>query len=235
MAYQFQHAGDTGLVVALAKALPDKAETRRVLRALVGRLEKDMETGKLAGIMDAVPGMENLLLCYDPVETSAARLMQTITAIPPASLATAAATSREIAMPCCYEGKYAPDLAASADKLGIPPAEVITRHTSSPLEVAIMGFMPGLAYMTGLDGSLALPRLATPRQHVPAGSVGIVQQQSVIYPMTSPGGWNLIGRVPVALFAPRRADPILLRAGDKVQFHAISEGEYARLYAGEER
>lgn len=242
--YQFRHAGDTGLVVGLADTPAlvhrhpqfDTKSIRGLLRALARTLDQEAADGKLNGLVDMIPGMVSLLLCYDPLLISAKQLRAHVDQHPPDTLASlvaqSAKASRAIAMPCCYEGEeFAPDLIASATALGMTPDEVIASHTKHPLEVAMMGFLPGLAYMTGVEARLSLPRRATHRQHVPAGSVGIVKQQTVIYPLPSPGGWNLIGRVPLVLFDPKRDDPILLRPGDQVQFYAVSRQEYDRLHA----
>ena len=244
--YQFRHAGDTGLVVGLADTPAlvhrqpqfDTASIRGLLRALAHTLKQEAEDGKIDGLVDMIPGMVSLVLCYDPLLISAKQLKTHVERHPPDTLAPlvskSAGVSRTIAMPCCYEGEeFAPDLIASATALGMTPHEVIASHTNHPLEVAMMGFLPGLAYMTGVEAKLSLPRRATHRQHVPAGSVGIVKQQTVIYPLPSPGGWNLIGRVPLVLFDPKRDDPILLRPGDQVQFHAISRKEYDRLHVNQ--
>ena len=232
--YRFQHAGDRGLIVAFAEAdsSADANAIRRRLRDLAQRLLAAAKAGQVVGLVECVPGMANLLLVYDATTTTADQLMTQVANIPPRQLGKDSQTqpSRVIDMPCCYEGEFAPDLATSATSLGISEAQLISRHTECMFEVAMMGFLPGLAYMVGLDESLALPRRDSPRQRVPEGSVGIVQNQTTIYPLTSPGGWNLIGRVPRRLFAPDRSDPILLRPADRVKFHAISRTEYDRLY-----
>ena len=98
---------------------------------------------------------------------------------------------------------------------------MINHHTNAELTVAIMGFLPGLAYMKGVDKSLYMPRKSSPRAHVPDRSVGIAMDQTVIYPLASPGGWNLIGRTPIHPFDPVRDTPILFKAGDVVNFTAI--------------
>lgn len=243
-AYQFRHAGDTGLVIGLADTPAmvhrhpqfDTRSIRAILRALAHTLKQEAVDGKLDGLVDMIPGMVSLVVCYDPLQISAKELRAHVDDHPPDTLASlvaqSAVASRAITMPCCYEEEaFAPDLIASATSLGMTPHDLIAHHTKHPLEVAMMGFLPGLAYMTGLEAKLSLPRRATHRPHVPAGSVGIVKQQTVIYPLPSPGGWNLIGRVPLVLFDPKRDDPILLRPGDQVQFHAISRKEYDRLHA----
>ncbi|MEC7208891.1 MAG: allophanate hydrolase subunit 1, partial [Pseudomonadota bacterium] len=131
----------------------------------------------------------------------------------------------------CYGGEFGPDMEEVASTTGLTPDEVIARHTASVLEVAIMGFLPGLGYMTGVDEALYLPRRSEPRTHVAKGSVGIAMDQTVIYPLDSPGGWNLIGRMPIPLFDQARDNPILFSAGDRVCFYAVSRREFDELEA----
>jgi inhibitor of KinA len=137
-----------------------------------------------------------------------------------------------VEIPVCYEPAYAPDLEDVATRTGLSADEVVARHIGGNHRVLMMGFAPGFPYLGGLDLRLAaVPRRATPRARVDAGSVAIANGQTSIYPFATPGGWNLIGRTPVALFDPLRAQPALLQAGDRVRFVAISAREYERLAA----
>jgi inhibitor of KinA len=113
-----------------------------------------------------------------------------------------------------------------SDFHGISPEEVIHLHTAATYRVYMIGFMPGYAYMGEIPERLATPRKETPRTRVPAGSVGIAQRQTGIYPAESPGGWQIIGRTPIALFDPRTWPPAALDMGDMVQFHPISPEAY---------
>lgn len=121
----------------------------------------------------------------------------------------------------CYGGAHGPDLAALAAHAELSEAELIQRHCAGDYRVAMLGFAPGFPYLIGLDETLAMPRHATPRTRVPAGSVGIGGAQTGIYPAAGPGGWQIIGRTPQALFDPQRQPPALLRAGDRVRFVAV--------------
>jgi KipI family sensor histidine kinase inhibitor len=143
--------------------------------------------------------------------------------------ATTTPSSRMIEIPVCYGDTHGEDLDAAATELGIPPAELIARHVATLYTVAMIGFAPGFPYLSGLDPALALPRLATPRTRVPAGSVAIGGAQTGIYPHESPGGWRLLGRTPLRLFDARRDPPSLLAPGDRVRFIAIDAGTFARM------
>lgn len=145
----------------------------------------------------------------------------------------AAGSGRVVEIPVLYGGDDGPDLADVAAHAGLSIDAAIARHAAGDYRVAMIGFAPGFPYLLGLDPALALARLPTPRQRVPAGSVGIGRAQAGIYPDAGPGGWRLIGRTPLRLFDAQRDPPSLLRPGDRVRFVAIdakarSEGEKAR-------
>ena len=139
------------------------------------------------------------------------------------------ATPRVVDIPVCYDLEMAPDLVEAANELGIGTDELIHRHSSARYTVAMIGFAPGFPYLLGLPDSLALPRLATPRTRVPAGSVAIGGNQTGIYPRESPGGWRLLGRTPLVLFDAARASPALLTPGDRVRFQRIDLSTFDRL------
>jgi len=133
---------------------------------------------------------------------------------------------RLIRIPVCYEPTFAPDLEAVANHCRLSPNELIARHSKAHYQVRCVGFSPGFPYLSGLPKELAMPRRATPRTGVPAGSVAIGGSQTGIYSLPSPGGWNLIGRTPLRLFDPQRELPALLRIGDRVRFQAISAEQF---------
>jgi KipI family sensor histidine kinase inhibitor len=139
-----------------------------------------------------------------------------------------ASAARIVDIPVCYAPEMAPDLLQAATELGIATDELIQRHSSASYTVAMIGFAPGFPYLLGLPDSLALPRLATPRTCVPAGSVAIGGKQTGIYPRESPGGWRLLGRTPLVLFDAARAVPALLAPGDQVRFRRIDAAAFER-------
>jgi inhibitor of KinA len=135
--------------------------------------------------------------------------------------------ARCIDIPVCYEPQFAPDLPELAYHANINIKEVIQIHTSTEYRVAMIGFTPAFPYLLGLDERLNIPRKQVPRLRVPAGSVAIGGAQTGIYPITSPGGWSIIGWTPLQLFRPHEPIPSLLLAGDRVRFYAISQAEIA--------
>jgi KipI family sensor histidine kinase inhibitor len=168
-------------------------------------------------VLEVVPGMNNLTLVFDPLEADrealADRLQQAWGAA-----GQAPAAGRDVDIPVQYGGEFGPDLAAVANHTGLSTREVIERHSGGQYVVFFLGFQPGFAYMGGLEAALHTPRRASPRLEVPAGSVGIGGEQTGIYPATSPGGWQLIGRTELPLFDPARRPPTLLQPGDRVRF-----------------
>jgi KipI family sensor histidine kinase inhibitor len=139
------------------------------------------------------------------------------------------ASTQTLKIPVHYGADDGPDLAALAAHAGITIDDVVARHTAAEYSVAMLGFAPGFPYLFGLDATLAMPRLPSPRTRVAAGSVGIGGAQTGIYPNDGPGGWRLIGRTPLRLFDSLREPPSLLRAGDRVRFVAIDAGTFAAM------
>jgi KipI family sensor histidine kinase inhibitor len=179
------------------------------------------EASRWRGVHEVLPGMNNLTLLFDPLEIEASELEIQVFAAWPQLTATAI-EGRQIEIPVRYGGEDGPDLADVAAHTGLTPAEVVQRHAAADYIVYFLGFLPGFAFMGGLPASLATPRRAEPRTAVPARSVGIGGEQTGIYPLVSPGGWQLIGRTSIELFDPKNEPPILLRPGDRVRFVAES-------------
>jgi 5-oxoprolinase (ATP-hydrolysing) subunit B len=174
-----------------------------------------------SGVGEVLPGMNNLTLMFDPAATDAQALGARVLELWPALEASAVA-GREVRIPVAYGGDDGPDLADVAAHTGLAPDEVVRRHCAGEYTVYLLGFLPGFAFLGGLAPALATPRRAEPRTAVPARSIGIGGEQTGIYPVASPGGWNLIGRTSIELFDPGAKEPTLLRPGDRVRFVAES-------------
>lgn len=134
-----------------------------------------------------------------------------------------------VEIPVCYGGEYGPDLLEVAQHCSLTPEEVIARHTAPTYRIYMLGFTPGFPYLGGMDPSIAAPRRKEPRIHIPAGSVGIAGEQTGVYPIVSPGGWQLIGRTPLRLFDPQKEQPILLSAGAGIRFVPIDEEAFRKM------
>jgi KipI family sensor histidine kinase inhibitor len=216
-------AGDGAVSVELGDEISRDANARTLT------LERLLLDARLPGLVDTVPSFRALLVQYDPLvlpwATLRARLLELTSrladAVPP--------PGRRVELPCAYGGEHGPDLDEVARRLGLAPGEVVRLHAGAEHYVYFVGFTPGLPYMAGQPERLTIPRLDRPRVKTPAGSVGIGGTQTSIYSVESPGGFWLLGRTPVRLYDPAAADPILLRAGDRVRFRPIEPTEFGAI------
>jgi KipI family sensor histidine kinase inhibitor len=168
---------------------------------------------RLPGVVETVPAARTVLVRFDPAATDARSLSAAIATLEPAGPPPAPGPSVELVVR--YDGA---DLGAVAAQTGLGVDEVITRHAGVEYTVGFCGFSPGFSYLTGLDPALHLPRLATPRTSVPAGSVAIAGTYTGVYPRSSPGGWRLLGTTDADLWDAGREQPALLRPGARVRF-----------------
>ncbi|HEX6959295.1 MAG TPA: 5-oxoprolinase subunit PxpB [Ferrovibrio sp.] len=221
---QIRSFGDTGFSIEFGDGID------RAVNAKVMALHAALKEADLPGVIETIPSFRALLVQYDPLRATRAELESQVRAMLP-DLQAAERAGRLWRLPVCYDPDLAPDLAEVAERCNLSTDEVIARHTAGRFFVYMLGFMPGLAYMGGLDQALHLPRRSAPRLKVPPGSVAIAESMTTIYPWESPGGWHLIGRTPLKLFETARPEPILLAAGDEVTFAPISAEDYAAMVA----
>lgn len=227
-AYTIFPLGDSALIIEFASVI-DKKINERVLQLFY--LLKKLS---LPAVLDVVPAYNSISVFYDLVAVKAktgndrtafemmAERMQRIIDKATMSLEY---ESRRIEIPVCYALPYAPDLELVADEKKISVDEIIRIHTSKDYRVFMIGFLPGFSYMGEVDDEIEIPRKPTP-VNVLAGSVGIAGKQTGIYPLNSPGGWQIIGRTPLLLFDSKAAQPVLLQPGDTVHFFPITEYEF---------
>ena len=181
------------------------------------------------GVIDIIPSLVNLLVVFDNYKTSANHVINFVENLDLEDVILEKKLSFHWEIPVCYENKYGLDLGFISEKCGLPESKVITFHHENVYNVSMMGFLPGLPFLTKLNEKLKLPRRNNPRTLVPSGSIGIAINQSVIYPQDSPGGWNLVGRTPVNIFDQRKENSILLSIGDKITFKPISSDKFEEL------
>jgi inhibitor of KinA len=232
-AWTVRPLGDRCLIVELGQRVDPEVNAR--VRMLAARLLAEA----WGGVVDVVPAFTTVAIHYRPEAfegPSPQRLpYQHLAARLEAMLAKGIAikrdTSRIVEVPVAYGGVFGPDLEEVAARLGLSAQQVIELHAGSPHVVYMIGFAPGLPYIGGLDPRLAVPRRATPRMKIPQGTVAIAVDQTVIYPLDTPGGWNLIGRTPLTLFTPHSDPPCLLQPGDEVRFVPVSADEFRALPA----
>ncbi|MBB2495459.1 5-oxoprolinase subunit PxpB [Aquipseudomonas ullengensis] len=216
---RLQPAGAEALLLVLAET-PD-AELPQRIAGLAERIRREL--GPL--LTDLVPGWATLLLHYDLLRTDHLALAARLTPLLEHWLAEPVPGDggRLHQIPVWYAGA---DLAEVASACGLSTAQVIELHSATEYRVGAIGFAPGFAYLGDLPERLALPRRATPRTRVPAGSLAIAERQTAIYPQASPGGWHLLGRCPWTLFDVQRTPPCPLALGDRVRFLPIDEATY---------
>jgi len=224
---RYLSCGDTAFTVEFGNEISPEINGRvMALHAAIGQAARD---GALAGVVETVPTYRSLTVSYDPLKTSRARLEPEIAGLIARGLPSETA-SRRVTIPCCYDDpEFAPDLAEVAERTRKTPEQVIADHLASAFRVYFVGFMPGLAYIAGLEPSLFLPRRAQPRVRVPRSSVAIAMDQTTIYPFESPGGWHLIGRTPLWMFDKRREQPVFLAPGDRVSFQRLDRKSFDRI------
>jgi KipI family sensor histidine kinase inhibitor len=210
---KIRRCGDSMLLVELEPAIDPVINERAIL--LASRIRER----HARGVRDIAPGYSTVGIHYDPLQTDLSALEHAIEH-EFARLASldVIADRAVVEIPVNYGGSYGPDLDAVATFAGCSVDEVIKRHSARTYRVYMLGFVPGFAYMGRVDPSLAAPRHRVPRERVPAGSVGIAGLQTGVYPVESPGGWQLIGHTTTVMFDANRDQPSLLSAGDLVRF-----------------
>jgi len=206
------------------------------VNSVVQRLALGILKRKVPWIRDVVPALGGIALHFDPDNPEfppkpLEAALELVNECLKAALAGKDDAGREVELPVCYENEFALDLAEVAKKANLLPEEVAARHAAGEYRVLMMGFAPGHAYMGGLDPQLAVPRRASPRAIVPAGSVAIANEQTVVYPYAISGGWSVIGRTPMVLFDATRPRPSLLWPGDRVRFRAVGREEFLEMVA----
>jgi inhibitor of KinA len=219
-------AGDQGFLVRFGDTI-DPAISEQVLDAVHW-----LETEPPAGVLDVVPGYAAVLVVHDPGHADPAEVRSWITrrlGDGANRCAPAGRRARRVEIPVLYDGSVAPDLEPLAALKGLSVKDLVELHTAAAYRCYLLGFRPGFPFLGGLDARLHTPRLASPRAWVAAGSVGIGGQQTGIYPVSSPGGWRIIGRTPLRLFEPGRADPFLVHPGDQVAFIAVEPRQFLAL------
>ena len=194
--------------------------------ARVHARQRAVETLHPAWLVEMIPGYCSLGLIVQPLQATLEGVEELVSTAARNVTVAPSVQPKTVTIPVCYGGTYGPDMDIVCRQSGLNEQKVVQRHATAIYQCSMLGFLPGFPYLMGLDPQLATPRLATPRAVVPAGSVGIAGVQTGVYPVSSPGGWNIIGRTPLTLFDPSREQPSLVQAGDVVRFSPISLQEF---------
>jgi len=218
-------SGDSAFIIKAGDMISE--EVNLTVRKLLARIEMEY----IEGITDFIPSYNELMVCYDPAKIGYRRLLESLRACAADLQAMHLPPSEVVNVPVLYGGEAGPDLHHVADHNGLAARDVIRIHSSVDCLVYMLGFTPGFCYLGGMDKRIATPRQETPRLKIPAGSVGIAGEQTGIYPLESPGGWQLIGRTPLRLFNPESKPEFLFSAGDYIRFYSVDKDEFERIAA----
>ena len=226
--YNIFSLGDSALTIDFGNVI-DKDINNYVLD-----LFHHLKRKNIPGVIDLVPAYSSLSIHYHVplirqsviAKTAFEFLKQTIEKELEQDLLQQKRQQRKIGIPVCYSGSFAPDIEAIAIEKNISIEKLIKLHKDQLYSIYMIGFLPGFPYMGEVNDAIAVPRKTEPGINVPAGSVGIAGKQTGIYPIDSPGGWQIIGRTPLKIFDKEKSDPVLLQPGDEIQFYSITEDEF---------
>ena len=231
---QITPLGDSALIVRVCEssAEPDEQSLRTVLEVV-----HKIKGAPIPGILELTPAYTTIGIFFDPLRVAAAAPAsifdslagQIRKAISHAKKSRARTASRVVEIPVCYDPEFALDLDEVAQMTGLSAKEIVDLHRSATYRVNCLGFTPGFPFLSGLSAKLVVPRRSTPRKEIPIGSVAIAGKQTGVYPVKSPGGWNILGRSPLRFFDAAKNPPALLSAGDRVRFRSITRSEFEHL------
>ncbi|SDP27270.1 5-oxoprolinase subunit PxpB [Halobacillus aidingensis] len=229
--------GDQALLIDFGESINE--ETNQQVRQAAAKLDEQ----KPKWMIEYIPAFSTLTILYNPfyiakqIQISPKEILpyewartEVLTLLSQSS--SYYSEERTIEIPVCYGGEWGPDLSFVASHNSMSEEEVIDTHMKGNYLVYMIGFAPGFPYIGGMDKKIAAPRRDDPRLSIPSGSVGIAGEQTGVYPIETPGGWQLIGRTPLKLFEPDKDEPSLLQAGDRIRFTRIDKAEYDQLKEG---
>ncbi|MGF6906020.1 5-oxoprolinase subunit PxpB [Fusobacterium sp. PH5-44] len=221
---KFLNAGDSAIIVELGN------EISPLINSKIKKITAFLDSLNTDGIRDLLPTYRSIIVYFDPLKISAEDIEKQIVDNCNINYDVLEEEVRDIVeIPVMYGGEYGPDIENIANVNNLSVEEVIKIHSSGEYLVYMLGFTAGFPYLGGMDKSIATPRLKEPRLKIPGGSVGIAGEQTGIYPLESPGGWQLLGRTPLELFNPNKENPCLLNVGEYIKFVPVDEDTYLQI------
>jgi len=210
-------AGDSAVAVMFKNEISEEVNNQ------VAALRKSLERLAMQSITECLPTYRSIMVHYNPLMISYKKVVSVIEKCINDKQEQDKIVAKTYVIPVCYGGEYGPDIDTVATLNSLSQDEVVNIHTGVDYRIYMLGFTPGFPYLGGMDDAIATPRLTEPRMKIQGGSVGIAGKQTGIYPIDSPGGWQIIGRTPLRLFDVNNHTPILLEAGNYIRFQAIDQ------------
>lgn len=223
MKHSFLQNGDTAITVCFEN------EISKEVNGFVTSFTCAVEQKGIKGVIELIPAFNSVTVLYDSTVTSAGTLKIKLERIIKKLGGSQESNAVLYKIPVCYEEEFSPDMKNVEAHTGLTREKIIEIHSSTDYLIYMLGFLPGFAYLGEMDKRLATPRLDSPRVEISRGAVGIGGEQTGIYPVASPGGWQLIGRTPVLVYDRERENPILYKSGDYIRFVPISRNEYFEI------
>ncbi len=228
MKFTLKPLGDNSIIIELGQ------DISREIQQKVKKVSSFFEENTFDWVIETVPGFTTVAVFYDPLKIKTdtlpyEKVCEELTPHLEKLEIDEDAEPRIVEIPVCYGGEFGPDLEEVAEHNGLSAEEVIDIHSNGEYIVHMIGFAPGFPYIGGMSEKIAAPRRSNPRLKIPAGSVGIAGKQTGVYPIETPGGWQLIGKTPRKLFLPEGETPSLLQAGDQIKFVPISIEEFQKI------
>lgn len=223
MIHSFLQNGDSAVTVQF------KNEISKEVNSYVTSLCVEIENNKIKGVIEYIPTFCSVSVLYDCTLISSKKLISKLEKIIKNIKITSSRKAKLFEIPVCYDDCFALDMGNVCEHSHLTREEVIARHSGRDYLIYMLGFLPGFAYLGGMDEALATPRLDSPRSEIFEGAVGIGGEQTGIYPVASPGGWQLIGKTPVKVYDKERENPILYSSGDYIRFVPVSLAEYDQI------